>query len=115
MNNENFLEELRTETQQLLAELRHESEQERELYRKYLVNGYDMLSRPAEKLDCLVEPILPRAGVAALVGTSDSGKSTLLRGLAMAVAARATAILTSNLTFAMGALYMWLPKMTRAS
>lgn len=89
MNNENFLEELRTETEQLLAELRHESEQERELYRKYLVNGYDMLSRPAEKLDCLVEPILPRAGVAALVGTSDSGKSTLLRGLAMAVAARA--------------------------
>ena len=33
----------------------------------------------------LLEPILPRSGVVALVGSSDSGKSTLLRGLAMAI------------------------------
>jgi KaiC/GvpD/RAD55 family RecA-like ATPase len=35
--------------------------------------------------DALLAPILPRQGVVALVGSSDSGKSTLLRGLAMAV------------------------------
>ena len=33
----------------------------------------------------LLEPILPRQGVVALVGSSDSGKSSLLRGLAMAI------------------------------
>lgn len=83
------LNELRRETQMLLAEMREEHDKEQQLYRKYLVNGYHMLSQPIEKLDCLMEPILPRTGIAALVGTSDSGKSTLLRGLAMAVASRA--------------------------
>ena len=81
------LEQLKAHTKQLIEELNQEREQEKELYRKYLVNGYDMLSRPMQHLECLLHPILPRVGVAALVGTSDSGKSTLLRSLAMAVAA----------------------------
>ena len=67
------LEQLKAHTKQLIEELNQEREQEKELYRKYLVNGYDMLSRPMQHLECLLHPILPRVGVAALVGTSDSG------------------------------------------
>jgi RecA-family ATPase len=43
-----------------------------------------MIIEPREEMT-LLEPILPRSGVVALVGSSDSGKSTLLRGLAMAI------------------------------
>jgi RecA-family ATPase len=82
----NLIEQLRIDTQQLIDQMMERQEAEKQTFRKYLVNGYDMLNLSAEQMDCLVEPILPRVGLAALVGTSDSGKSTLLRGLAMAVA-----------------------------
>ena len=58
---------------------------ENELLLKYLSNATDMLRAPIEGIDNLVEPLLPRTGIAALVGTSDSGKSCFLRGLAMAI------------------------------
>jgi energy-coupling factor transporter ATP-binding protein EcfA2 len=83
------IEALREDTARLIEELRAEEEAKKHAYRKYLVNGYEMLLNPSESIDCLVEPLLARAGVAALVGSSDSGKSTLLRGLAMAVASQA--------------------------
>lgn len=82
----NLIDQLREDTQQLMQKMHTLADAERATYRKYLVNGYDMLNLSAEAMECLLEPILPRTGVAALVGTSDSGKSTLLRGLAMAVA-----------------------------
>ena len=81
-----LIEKLRIDTQRLIDEMVEKQEHQKETFRKYLVNGFDMLNLSAEQMDCLVEPILPRVGLAALVGTSDSGKSTLLRGLAMAVA-----------------------------
>ena len=87
---QNIIEQLREDTQQLMQKMHTLADAERATYRKYLVNGYDMLNLSAEAMDCLLEPILPRTGVAALVGTSDSGKSTLLRGLAMAVASGST-------------------------
>ena len=83
---QSLIDKLREDTQKLMEQLREEEEAEKAIYRKYLVNGYDMLNLSTEAMDCLLDPILPRTGVAALVGTSDSGKSTLLRGLAMAVA-----------------------------
>ena len=86
---ENMIEKLREDTQKLMQQMQQQAEAEKETFRKYLVNGYDMLCLTTEAMDCLVDPILPRSGVAALVGTSDSGKSTLLRGLAMAVASGA--------------------------
>ena len=46
-----------------------------------------MLTKVYTEEDTLLEPILPRQGVVALVGSSDSGKSSLLRGLAMAIVA----------------------------
>ena len=87
---QNIINQLREDTQQLMQKMHTLADTERATYRKYLVNGYDMLNLSAEAMDCLLEPILPRTGVAALVGTSDSGKSTLLRGLAMAVASGST-------------------------
>ena len=87
---QNIIEELRRDTQQLMQRMHEMAAEEKATFRKYLVNGYDMLNLSTESMDCLVEPILPRTGVAALVGTSDSGKSTLLRGLAMAVASGAS-------------------------
>ncbi|MBO7266022.1 MAG: AAA family ATPase [Alistipes sp.] len=87
--NDNLITQLREDTMRLCDELRREQEAENQTFRKYLVNGYEMLISPTEELECLLEPILPRVGVTALVGTSDSGKSTLLRGLAMAVASGA--------------------------
>lgn len=93
MNENPIIERLREDTQRLMEELRLKEEREKEKFRKYLVNGYDMLMSSTEKIDCLVEPILPRVGVTALVGSSDSGKSTLLRGLAMAVASGAKSYL----------------------
>ena len=82
----NLIEQLRIDTQRLIDEMMQKQESQKATFRKYLVNGYDMLNLSAEQMDYLVDPILPRVGLAALVGTSDSGKSTLLRGLAMAVA-----------------------------
>ena len=49
------------------------------------ISAMRLITKAPEHIDCLLEPIFPRAGVASLVGSSDSGKSTLLRGLAMAV------------------------------
>ena len=85
---------LREQTQRLIEQMHEECESEKDLYRKYLVSGYSMLSKPQQGIDYLLYPILPRTGVAALVGTSDSGKSTLLRGLAMAVASGAKSYLS---------------------
>ena len=82
-----IIQRLREDTQRLIVEMKQREEAEKETFRKYLINGVDMLQTDNVAMDCLVEPLLPRVGVVALVGTSDSGKSTLLRGLAMAVAA----------------------------
>lgn len=45
-----------------------------------------LLSSPIDQVPMLIEPILPRVGLGALVGGSDCGKSMLLRCLAAAVA-----------------------------
>ena len=87
--NNDIVEALRRETQQLIDEMLEREEAEKQTFRKYLVNGFDMLQTTTEQMDYLMAPLLPRVGMAALVGSSDSGKSTLLRGLAMAVASGA--------------------------
>ena len=87
--NNDIVEALRRETQQLIDKMLEREEAEKQTFRKYLVNGFDMLCSTTEQMDYLLSPLLPRVGVAALVGSSDSGKSTLLRSLAMAVASGA--------------------------
>ena len=93
MTDNPIIEQLRLETQQLMDQLRERAESERSTFRRLLVNGYDMLMATPETTECLVDPIIPRTGVVALVGTSDSGKSTFLRSLAMAVASGAHSFL----------------------
>ena len=87
--NNDIVESLRRETQQLIDEMLEREEAEKQTFRKYLVNGFDMLQTTTQQMDYLMSPLLPRVGMAALVGSSDSGKSTLLRGLAMAISSGA--------------------------
>ena len=46
-----------------------------------------MVTTPGHEVQCLVEPFLQQVGLACLAGSSDTGKSTILRQLSMAVAA----------------------------
>lgn len=45
----------------------------------------DLLSRGTQEIPMLFAPVFPRRGVALLAGTSDAGKSMLLRNMAIAV------------------------------
>ncbi len=51
------------------------------------ITGEDLLLRKVESIPCLVEPFLQQTGLACLAGSSDTGKSTILRQLAICVAA----------------------------
>lgn len=46
----------------------------------------ELLENPAERQPVLVEPLFPQCGLGAVIGSSDCGKSTLLRQLAACVA-----------------------------
>ena len=90
-----LIEALGIDIANLEQELKREKElqsvmeaQEREAaYRERVSVASVMMQRDYTECDTLLEPILPRQGVVALVGSSDSGKSSLLRGLAMAIVA----------------------------
>ena len=61
------------------------SDEEYWWYRNHICHASEMIMTTPVDNPTLLEPILPRSGVVALVGSSDSGKSSLLRGLAMAI------------------------------
>ncbi|MBQ2239443.1 MAG: hypothetical protein II322_01355, partial [Alistipes sp.] len=69
IKNNDIVEALRRETQQLIDEMLEREEAEKQTFRKYLVNGFDMLQTTTEKMDYLMAPLLPRVGMAALVGS----------------------------------------------
>ena len=50
------------------------------------VSGFDLFNFDIEEVPKLVEPFFQKVGVASLVGSSDTGKSTILRQLALCVA-----------------------------
>ncbi len=52
---------------------------------KYTVTAEEMLNMNIDKIPCLVEPIFQQTGVVALAGSSDTGKSTLMRQLCIAI------------------------------
>ena len=52
---------------------------------KKIYNGADLIKRPITEIPRLVDPIFPKVGSIAMVGTSDIGKSTLLRQFALSV------------------------------
>lgn len=49
------------------------------------ITGMDLLLQEIEEIDCLVAPILQRVGLACLGGSSDTGKSSILRQLAIEI------------------------------
>jgi RecA-family ATPase len=95
MQNLSLLEALRIDTQQLEKLLKDQEanaendkqHQQHHEYMQHVSTASEMLVREYSETDTLLSPILPRQGVVALVGSSDSGKSSLLRGLAMAIVA----------------------------
>ena len=90
-----LIEALGIEIATLEEEMKREKVLQREIevercstaYRERISCASEMMQRDYTDDDTLLEPILPRQGVVALVGSSDSGKSSLLRGLAMAIVA----------------------------
>ena len=58
-----------------------------------LITGEQLLLMPYEEKPTLIEPILQRTGIACLAGSSDTGKSTLLRQLVIAIVTGATEFL----------------------
>lgn len=52
---------------------------------KIVYTATELLNRKVTKLPCLIDPILPKVGVAALAGSSDTGKSSFLRHLASVI------------------------------
>ncbi|NYJ26331.1 ATP-binding protein [Allomuricauda sp. ARW1Y1] len=48
-------------------------------------SGEQLLNMKVDNIPCLLEPILPKVGLVALAGSSDTGKSSLLRQLAVSI------------------------------
>ena len=66
------------------------------------VTGMELLSTTIEDIPCLLEPIFHRSGLGCIAGASDTGKSMLLRQLAISVAARRTTFLGFTLNVKWG-------------
>jgi len=49
------------------------------------ITGEDLLNRKVENIPCLIDPIMQKTGLACLAGSSDTGKSMILRQLCIAV------------------------------
>jgi hypothetical protein len=67
---------------------------------KKTFTGAELYTLNSEKIPCLIEPIMPVVGVVALVCGSDTGKSMLLRQLAISVVSE-----TSFLGFSINAVH----------
>jgi archaellum biogenesis ATPase FlaH len=53
---------------------------------RYVISGADLMSRQVDEMPTLLKPFLQKVGIAVMVGSSDTGKSSFLRQLATAVA-----------------------------
>jgi|MDTB01.1.fsa_nt_gb RecA-family ATPase len=51
-----------------------------------IMNGMDLINRDIEEIPTLLDPVFAKVGTVAFAGTSDIGKSTILRQFALAVA-----------------------------
>lgn len=52
---------------------------------KYITNGKELYNLPYKEFPCLLYPILPKVGLAAIIGCSDAFKTTLLRQFAVSI------------------------------
>lgn len=69
------------------------------------VTGEMLLMKQIHEIPTLVEPLLPKVGLACLAGSSDTGKSALLRQLVMSVTARLPTFLGMKLNVLYGCSY----------
>ena len=70
----------------IMPPLKTEKEKEAEKKEnKILYNGYDLIRNPITEIPKLLDPLFPKVSSVSLVGSSDLGKSTLLRQFALAV------------------------------
>lgn len=69
-------EEIKVEAQALVRDL---------VIEKTTYTGKELFELQNEQIPCLVDPIIPKVGLFALVGSSDTGKSMLYRQLAISV------------------------------
>ena len=74
---ENGIENNSTETEEISSS--------EEVNNRKSISAAELMSRQIEEVPCLVEPILPKTGLACIAGSSDTGKSSLLRYLCMCV------------------------------
>jgi len=51
------------------------------------LSAQQLVSTEVEQMDCLLEPIMQRVGIVGFVGASDTGKTTFLRNLGIAISA----------------------------
>lgn len=63
------------------------SEENEDLEIKPFYTGEELLNRNIQNIPCLLDPIFPKVGLCAVAGSSDTGKSSWLRQLALYVAA----------------------------
>lgn len=52
---------------------------------QYTISAEELLKNRGENMPCLIEPIFPKVGIAAIAGSSDTGKSTLMRQLCISI------------------------------
>lgn len=68
-------------------ELNGFSEENEDLEIKPFYTCEELLNRNIQNIPCLLDPIFPKVGLCAVAGSSDTGKSSWLRQLALFVAA----------------------------
>jgi archaellum biogenesis ATPase FlaH len=73
---DNIVDEVRAEAAKENEDLENE---------KITYTGTELYNMNIEVLECLVEPIIPATGLFSIVGASDTGKSMLLRQMALSV------------------------------
>ena len=69
----------------IIADVELLAKQQTNAYNGKSISAMDLLNRRVETIPCLVEPLLQKVGLACIAGSSDTGKSSLLRYLCMCI------------------------------
>jgi len=74
----------------IVADVAKHAEKAAEPKQRTSISAMDLLNRRVENIPCLVEPFLQKVGLACIAGSSDTGKSSLLRYLCMCIVSGGT-------------------------